>query len=171
MSTTCPSCQHEYIAGDDRCPACFQSLMQMDLPSVKKSDRIQKLLMNTPVAELLSDTIPVVAKPSDSIHEIIRILRAQKKFCILIYLEGKIQGIISLRDILLKAAGADKDLNKIKAADIMTAKPEVVRPENSIAVLVNKMSIGGFRHIPVLDQAGHPLGILSIQNVLNRLTQ
>ena len=62
-----------------------------------------------------------------------------------------------------------EDLASIKAKDIMTVNPEYVIPESPIAFVVNKMSMGGFRHVPVMNPDGTPLSIIAIKDVLNYL--
>jgi CBS domain-containing protein len=36
-----------------------------------------------------------------------------------------------------------------------------------VAYAVNKMSVGGFRHVPIVDDAGRPQGVVSARNVLD----
>ena len=75
------------------------------------------------------------------------------------------------RDLLGKVAGKHKDLSKVKAEEVMTANPEFVKAEEPIAFVVNKMSMGGFRHVPVLSADGKPISIVSIKDVLRYLAQ
>ena len=41
-----------------------------------------------------------------------------------------------------------------------------IRPENKIALALNKMADGGFRHIPLVDGAGHPVGIVAMRDIV-----
>ena len=43
-------------------------------------------------------------------------------------------------------------------ADLMTADPVVLGGDDSIAMAVQKMAVGGFRHIPLLDD-GRPVDL------------
>ena len=83
----------------------------------------------------------------------------------------KLVGIISYRDLLWKIAGKYSDLSKVKVDAIMTPNPEYVRGEDPIAYVVNKMAMGGFRHVPVLQPDGVPLSIISIKDVLKYLAR
>ena len=78
---------------------------------------------------------------------------------------------MSYRDLLLKASGPGKDIAKITAEDIMTNHPEVVKLDDPIAFVVNKMSMGGFRHVPVISADGAPLSIVTIKDVMAYLDQ
>jgi CBS domain-containing protein len=167
----CPSCGFENVLGEDYCAQCFHSLMQRGLPKPKKDDTFQNVLMTAPISELLTGKDLLVARGSDTVQKMIKILQKEEKSCVLVYDKKKLVGIISLRDLLRKAVGKNQDFSKIKVKDAMTPKPEFVRAEDPIAFAVNKMAMGGFRHVPVLDHEGAPLSIISIQDVLSYLSR
>ena len=167
----CPSCGFENLGGEDRCQQCLHSLMHVDLPMPKKSDKIQSMMMTAPISELLTGKDLLVASTADSIEQIVTILQKEKKDCVLIYKKQKLVGIISDRDLLRKVAGHYKDLSKVKAEAIMTPNPEFVRADDPIAYVVNKMATGGFRHVPVLREDGTPFSIISIKDVLGYLSR
>jgi CBS domain-containing protein len=51
----------------------------------------------------------------------------------------------------------------------MTAEPTTVRMNESIAYALHLMDLGGCRHLPVIDDAGKPVGIISIRDILRFL--
>ena len=171
MNIKCPSCGFNNIEGEDRCEHCLHSLMQRDIPHPAKNDKLQSTMMTAPIHNLLTGADLLVASPSDSVSTIVKILREQKKDCVLVYKKKKLVGIISQRDILRRVAGKYKDLSKLKAETIMTPNPESVKGEDPIAFVVNKMATGGFRHVPVLRPDGTPLRIVAVQDVLSYLSR
>lgn len=172
MKIKCLSCGYENIEGEDRCAQCLHSLMSLDLPIPKKNDRMQTAIMTAPISELLTGKDLLVANTTDSIQKIVDILQKEKKDCVLIYKKKKLVGIISFRDLLRKVArGLYEDLSKVKAESVMTPNPEFVRADDPIAYVVNKMSMGGFRHVPVLRSDGTPFSIISIKDVLGYLSR
>lgn len=166
----CPSCGFENIAGIDGCEQCLHSLMQKDLPRPKKDDSYQSALMATPMTELLTGKDLLVANPNDSVAKIVEIFKKEKKNCILVYKARKLVGIISNRDLLNRVALKHKDLKKVKASEIMTPNPEAVKADAPIGYVVNKMAMGGFRHVPVLRNDGTPLSIITIKDVMSYLS-
>lgn len=166
----CPSCKHNNIPGEDRCRFCMHSLMQRDLPKRKKGETFQNIMM-TPVSEIIKGDHLLIARPDDSIHKLIKIFRQEKRHCALVYRRKKIIGIISKRDILKKVAIKYKNLYKIKVESIMSPLPGYVMPEDPIGLIVNKMSLGGFRHIPVLTDKGAPLDIISIIDIFTHIIE
>ncbi len=81
---------------------------------------------------------------------------------------GDIVGILTERDVLMKAAGDRVDLHALTAGDIMTPDPVILREEDTLAVALHKMSIGGFRHIPFVAR-GQTL-LVSIQDVFRHVS-
>ncbi len=164
--SVCPACGALNIAGEDRCGQCLHSLMTQDLPKPRKGEKIQEVMMTAPVAELLTGKDLLVASTDDTIRKVVRIFQKEKKDCILVFKKKKLVGILSQRDILHRVVGRAKDLSKVTVEKAMTSNPEYVRAEDPIAFVVNKMALGGFRHVPVLAQDGTPLSIITIRDVL-----
>lgn len=44
-------------------------------------------------------------------------------------------------------------------------------PDTSIAYALNLMSHGGFRHLPVVDEQGKAIGVVSVRDVLDRISE
>ena len=169
MKAKCPSCNFVNIEGADRCGQCLSSLMERDLPTHHRDDQFRQALMTTPVAELITGKDLLVADTTDSVKKIAEIFQKKEKNCVLVYHQKKLVGIISNRDLLRKVAAKHDDLDKVKAQDVMTPNPETVRPEDPISFIVNKMAMGGFRHVPVLAPDGAPISIVNIHDVLHYL--
>lgn len=162
----CPSCGAPYLAGEDRCGRCLHSLMSQDILRLRKGEAIQEAMMTAPIAELLTGKDLLVAATDDTIQKVVRIFQKDKKDCVLVFKKKKLVGIVSQRDILHKVAGKFKDLSKLKVEAVMTRNPEYVRAEDPIAYVVNKMAMGGFRHVPVIADDGTPISIVTVRDVL-----
>ncbi len=171
MNIKCPACGYESLEGADRCEQCLHSLMQRDLPRPRKDDRFQTVMMTTPIGELVTGKDLLVANTTDSVQKIVRVLENEKKNCVLIYKKKKLVGIISNRDLLQRVAGKHKDLSKVKAEEVMTPNPEYVRADDPIAFVLNKMAMGGYRHVPVLREDGTPYSIIMIKDMLKFLSR
>ncbi len=167
----CDSCGFENIQGEDRCGKCLHSLMHRSIPKPKANDNIQNIMMTNPVSDLITGKDLLVANTTDTIQKIVKILQDENKNCVLIYKKKHLVGIISNRDLLHRVVGKYKDLSKVKAEEVMTKNPEFIMADAPIAYAVNKMAMGGYRHVPVLQEDGAPLSILIIKDVLGYLAK
>ncbi len=166
MGMICPSCGHDNILGEDRCEQCLHSLMQRDLPRPRKDDPFQSVMMTAPVSELINGKDLLVASEDDTLDKVVKILRDKKLKCVIVYRKKQLVGILSNRDLLRKVAKKGINLSKVLVSEVMTPNPEYVRPEEPVAVAVNKMAMGGFRNVPVISADGAPLSIITIKDVL-----
>ena len=165
----CSACGFDNPVSEDRCQQCLHSLMQRSVPADLKKD--QEALFSKPVSELLTGLDLLVCSPSDSVQKVLSTFQKFKKNCVLVYDKKTLVGILSNRDILLRVAGRYKDFTKVKVEEVMTKNPGFVRAEDPIAFAVNKMSMGGYRHVPVLRGDGTPVSILLIRDVLVYLSK
>ncbi len=170
MKIKCPYCGHENIAGSDHCGKCLHSFMQKDVPQPTK-EKLQKLIMTEKVSDFISKVPPIIVGPKTSVKEVIERMQAlPTKGCVLVCDEKKkLIGIVSIRDILLKVAGVVKNQAECAIEKIMTPKPEYLEKDAPLSFALNKMSIGKFRHVPVLDN-GIPIGVVSTRDVIEYLS-
>lgn len=171
MKNVCPSCGHVNIAGIDRCELCLHSMMQRDLPTPRDDDRFQNAMMTAPVSEILSRKEVLVAEKTDTIEKLTSVLQKEHENYVLVYENKQLVGIISNRDLLRKVLGKFDDLSLVSAGMVMTPKPEFVYANDPLGYVVNKMAMGGFRHVPVLADDGTPLSVITINDVFQYLSR
>jgi CBS domain-containing protein len=166
----CPYCGFENIQGADHCDKCLHSFMQKDVPQPTK-EKLQKKIMTEKVADFISKTPPIVVSPSTTLQEVVDRMQANPtKGCVLVCDgAGKLVGILSIRDILLRVAGQTPDLSKLRVEKVMTPKPECLPKDAPLSFALNKMSIGKFRHVPVLD-GDKPIGVVSTRDLIEYLS-
>ena len=81
--------------------------------------------------------------------------------------EGILKGIVTERDILMKVTGIIDNLKNTPITQIMTADPVTLFEDDMIAYVMNNMHVGRFRHVPIVDDAGKPIGMVSIRDVVD----
>jgi len=98
----------------------------------------------------------------------LRVLRERRVGCVLVTdRSGAVCGIFSERDCIVKVVD-DFERNKDRPLrEFMTPNPVCEKPETSIAFALTLMSQGGFRHVPVVDSDNHPLGMISVKDVVD----
>ncbi|PYQ20449.1 MAG: CBS domain-containing protein, partial [Acidobacteria bacterium] len=51
-------------------------------------------------------------------------------------------------------------------SEVMTPDPDSLGPDDGVAFALNRMIVGGFRHIPIVDDEGEPVAMLSQRDVV-----
>ncbi len=125
-------------------------------------------MLHVPLS-MLEPATPVTVEPQTSALEAVAIMQEQRLGCVLVVRGSKLKGIFTERDVLTRVAGAGPDAGKAPVRKLMTANPETLRPTDSIAYALNLMSLGGYRHIPVVDASGAPLGVVSVKDIIRYL--
>lgn len=161
----CPACGHDNIAGTDRCDTCMAPLMKLDVPHARSG--MQRRLMKDPISGL--EPAPAIFIPADAnTFDAVSLMKKHKVGCLLVIEGTRVTGIFSERDVLNKLATRDRNLDEVLVKEVMTSKPVIFSPEDSICFAIHEMSVGGFRHIPVVNNH-NPVGIISVRDLLGYL--
>lgn len=102
---------------------------------------------------------------SASLQDAVKLMQKHKFGSVVITDEGKVAGIITERDILLKVAGIITDYASTTVAEVMTKDPLRLRTDDKIAFVMHNMHVGGFRHIPIVNDNDEVISIVSIKDV------
>lgn len=108
--------------------------------------------------------------PQDSVLEAIKAMATYHVGALLVMEQGRLVGIISERDYARKVILKSRSSAETPVADIMTAQPKTVRPEDTVHHCMQVMTDGRFRHLPVL-QGDRVLGVLSIGDLVKAVIQ
>jgi CBS domain-containing protein len=118
----------------------------------------------------LHPTAPRRIRPEQSVAEAVALMRQEKVGCLLVCTGERLVGIFTERDLLRRVLAAGKPLT-VLVADCMTPNPVVVHPKESIGAAIRHMEEGGYRHLPVVDETGRPLGVLSVKRIVHYLVE
>ena len=162
----CPDCHTDNVDGVDTCVNCGQDLSNLDLPVA--DSEFEEHLMHDPLGVVGTREAPGV-NPRDPVHLAIHIMQRRGVECVLVWENDEVVGILTERDILMKAAGEKVDLNAIPVSEIMTRDPVISRDSDTLAVALHKMSVGGFRHIPLLTN-DRDATVVSIQDLFRHIS-
>lgn len=157
----CPVCGHENIQGVDECENCGTDLRTADLPA--PGTPFEAKLVDVRLAEV-HPHLPLTIDAGAPAAEAVTRMRDAGVGCLIVVGDGSLRGILSERDLVLKAVDGSADLGNVKVADLMTRDPVVLRADDSVAVAIHKMALGGFRHIPLVND-GQPTGIVSARDL------
>jgi len=105
--------------------------------------------------------------PSASIHDLVNSLNTHHVGALVVSQDGKrVDGIVSERDVVRAMPGKLDQLIGMHVRDIMTVEVHTCTPESTISELMTMMTQLRIRHIPVVDDSGDLLSIVSIGDVV-----
>jgi len=81
------------------------------------------------------------------------------------YSRGKLAGLITDRDIVVRAVADGKDCANTRAEDVMSVDPHTARPNDRVVEVIRMMASKQVRRIPVVNENGYLLGMISMGDV------
>jgi CBS domain-containing protein len=109
-------------------------------------------------------------EPQTSLAEVAKRMRQEDADSAAVMSGARLLGIITERD-LVRAIADGLNPQQAKADVIMSADPATVTGDEEVAVVAVKMMRLGIRHLPVVDQHGTPVGLISARDLVSVLEQ
>lgn len=132
-----------------------------------EASRLGNALTWQPISRLPTLREAVCVAPTTTVGEAIEKMNRRRVGCVLVVKNDRLVGVFSERDVLTKLIGRSQSIEKTTVGDVMTPEPECLTLEDGIAYALNKMSVGGFRHIPLVDEEGRPTGVVAMRNIVD----
>ncbi len=124
------------------------------------------MLVKNILAEKGSDVVTI--EPGRSLAEAVSLLAERKIGAVVVTKGGgRIAGILSERDIVRMLGSEGASVLGKPLSSAMTSKVKVCHEDNSINEVMEIMTAGRFRHLPV-ERDGKLVGIISIGDVVKK---
>jgi len=107
-----------------------------------------------------------VVAPSDTVYHALTVMAKHEVGALLVLDGEQLVGIFSERDYARKIILQGKTSKETLVSEIMSDKVAYVTPSVSLDECMALMTDKHFRHLPVLDDAGNVLGIISIGDLV-----
>jgi CBS domain-containing protein len=109
-------------------------------------------------------TITPLTVPEDAkLTDVARMMRDNAVGAVMVIRDGQIRGIVTDRDIVVRALAAGSDPDAVPIGEICTPDPATVQPDDDVDVdaVIELMRDRAVRRVPVVHQ-GKPVGIVSL---------
>jgi CBS domain-containing protein len=109
----------------------------------------------------------VTVDPAATVRAAVKLLSERRIGAVLAMADGRIAGILSERDVVRVLGERGAAILDEKVEQVMTRKVITCGPADTVAAIMEKMTEGKFRHLPVVDD-GKVVGLVSIGDVVKR---
>jgi CBS domain-containing protein len=99
---------------------------------------------------------------SSSVTEAATRMREADVGDVIVQEDGKLCGILTDRDIVVRVLGAGRDPNKTQLKEACSQKLIVALADDDVERLIQIMRSKAIRRVPVVDDKGQPIGIVSL---------
>ena len=97
-----------------------------------------------------------------SVLHVARMMREKDIGGVIVFDQGYLRGILTDRDIVVRALAQGADLARTTAGDICSREPTTVPPTASVAHVLQMMRSKAIRRMPVVEDNGRVVGIVSL---------
>jgi CBS domain-containing protein len=164
----CPYCGSENIEGVNDCAECLQPLSDTHLaPPVNDVER--SLLRDR--IHVLAPKLPITATPTTPLGDVLRLMVDRGIGCVVVVDGDKPVGIFSERDALQRIGARAAELSTRPVSEFMTPNPQTVVADAKLAYAVQRMDLGGYRHLPIVGEGGKLVGIISARDIVRHVTE
>lgn len=121
-----------------------------------------------PVSEVIRNRPFVAVGPGATVRDVAHLMKAHHTSAVLVTdRRHGLLGICTERDMVVKVLAADLSPEDTAVNAVMTHDPVTITPDRPFGHALHRMYEGGFRHVPVVDGVGRPLGLLAARDALD----
>lgn len=162
----CTSCGAMNIDGVDACEQCQEPLAPAN---ARRDADVEQCLLHDKVVLLLPRK-PIMVAPTTTVRAILKLFVERSIGCVLVTEVSRLIGIFTERDAIIRIGPNLEEFGERPVGEFMTTNPETIELDAHIAYALQKMDVGGYRHLPVL--AGERIvGVISIRDILQYLAR
>ncbi len=140
----------------------------------RREAKFDTALLREPVGALPVKTALTVS-PETTVTEAMRRMQDEHSGYVIVTDDGtdrsKLIGIFTERDVLFRIVDRGRNPAALPIGEVMTPNPECLSIRSAVAYALNMMAVGGFRHVPVVDDEHRPAFVISVRNVVEFLVE
>jgi CBS domain-containing protein len=138
-------------------------------PEVGRRRDVGRQILLTKLSEVKRSSAAVTVGPDVTVSKAVELMKRKRVSAVMVVDRKKpkrLLGLFTERDFLDRALGA-RGFGRLRVAKVMTKDPEALSPADSVAYALNKMNVGRYRHVPLVDRDGVPVGMVSARDLLD----
>lgn len=116
------------------------------------------------IGDIVTGQTCVEIAPDAPLRDACRTLCQRHVAVLAVVEEGRIVGLLSEHDVILRAICPGRPVSELTVADVMTPSPRTVGRDTSTLEALTLMRAAKIRHLPVVEE-GRPVAILSLSDI------
>lgn len=117
------------------------------------------------IGALVSGQQPATVPPSSTVLEAVQVMAARHVGAVAVLQGRELVGIFTERDLLNRVVSLGKRPEALTVAEVMTPDPHIVHQDSSLVDALGIMFENRFRHLPVVDNLGSLVGMMSCRDI------
>ncbi|MEU8847996.1 CBS domain-containing protein [Streptomyces sp. NPDC093982] len=110
-------------------------------------------------------TDPMTVEPQASVQAVARMMRDEDIGAVLVTEGGRLRGLVSDRDLVVRAVAEGGDPDRTTVAQACSEDLVTVGPDDDLILAVQVMREHSVRRVPVVDRESHPVGIVALADL------
>jgi CBS domain-containing protein len=130
---------------------------------------VGRQILLTKLSEVKRNSAPVTVGPEATVSKAVELMKRKRVSAVMVVGAKKpkrLLGLFTERDFVDRALGA-RGFGRMQVKKVMTRDPEALSPGDSVAYALNKMNVGRYRHVPLVDGNGVPVGMISARDLID----
>lgn len=134
-----------------------------------RAEDCDTLALQQPIGQVL-DLAPLISvSPSTTVAEAVQVMVTHRLGCLLVTEDDVLLGLFSERDVLSKVVADQATTDQVEVAQLMTKAPDTLSVDSPLVFALHRMSVGGYRHVPLLDEQKRPVAVVSMRDIVEHL--
>jgi len=104
--------------------------------------------------------------PDMPVKVAIELMNRNERGAVLVVHGEQLVGIFTERDVLRRVVPRGLSLERTPVSEVMTSCPDVLSESATLAQALRTMSRSCYRHLPVTDEAGRPVAVVSMRRII-----
>ncbi|MFO0662912.1 MAG: CBS domain-containing protein [Polyangiaceae bacterium] len=108
----------------------------------------------------------VTCTVEEPVEDIAKKLATSHVGCVVLVREGRPIGVLTDRDLVIRVVAAGKSAKTTRASDVVTYDPFVIEENAGVAGALRAMRSHGVRRLPIVDDEGMLVGIVTTDDLM-----
>ena len=106
---------------------------------------------------------------SHTVRDAIKLMKNKDIGTVVVLDNGKLEGVFSERDVIQRVLSKGKTIDDTTLETVITREPKTLSLDDNCNTALDSMIRGHYRHMPILNQSGAVLGVLSMRDIYAHL--